>query len=140
MVNVNITSPPAGVNAPPQSNLPDTSVGLVHNTTQFTYASPAGTTNNVVTGVPAFVGNSRLAVTLAAGNATWNSMSAGADGQHMVVWNTDAANTLTLNVNNTSGLVGNRFQGSAGSYALMPGNAILMVYYAGSVKAWVIIP
>ena len=137
MVNV---SRPDSNTGPSSSNQPDTTVGLVHNSTQFTYASPSGTTNNVVSNIPKAVANVRLAVTLAAGNATWTGLSSGADGQHLILWNTDATNTLTLAVQNTGSLVGNQFQGSSGSYALTPGNAILMVYYAGTVNAWVIIP
>lgn len=137
---VNITNAPTMPSTPAQATLPDTLLGFQHSTTQYTYASPSGTTNNVVSGVPLFLGNARLAVTLAAGNATWTGLAAGLDGQHLVLWNADAANTLTLAVQNSGSLVQNRFQGSAGNYALIHGNAILMVYYAGTVNAWVIVP
>ena len=59
------------------------------------YASPAG---GAVAAAPAGFSalTGRLIVTLAAGNATWASLTAGSDGQIVVIVNADAANTLIL--------------------------------------------
>lgn len=140
---VNVTSAPSTSGAsvtPSVSTLPDTLVGFQSDTTQYTYASPAGTTNDVTPGCPKFVGHVRLAVTLAGGDAIWTGLAAGADNQHLVLWNTDATATLSLAINDSGSLAPNRFQGSGTGYDVSPGNAYLLVYYTGNVNAWVIIP
>lgn len=138
---VNITNAPSttGASTPPSSStLPDTLVGFQQSTTQYVYASPSGTTNDVNGGFPRFIGNIRLAVTLAAGNATWTGLGAGSDGQHCVLWNTDATSSLTLSVSDAGSLAPNQFNGVAGTSSLGPGTAAELVYYAGNVNAWVI--
>ena len=135
---VNVTNAPAQSSPPASSTLPDTLLGVQTSTTQYNYASPSGTVNNVVSGIPSFVGNARLTVTLAAGSATWTGLSAGSDNQHITLWNSDAANTLTLAVKNSGSLAQNQFNGTSVGYLLSPGFTIGLIYYAGSVKAWVV--
>lgn len=62
---------------------------------RLAYASPAG---GAVAANPAIVATTgRLLVTLAAGSATWVSLTAGTvDGQLLLIVNNDGANTLTL--------------------------------------------
>ncbi len=135
---VNITSALSANYTPAISTLPSTTVEFQHDSTQYTYASPSGTTNDVNGGFPRLVGNTRLSVTLAAGAATWTGLGAGNDGQHVILWNTDATNSLTLLVSNAGSLAGNRFSGPAANVVLTAGNAIELVYYAGLINAWVV--
>ncbi len=135
---VNITNT-LGLSPGPASSLrPDTYLGFQGVTTQFTYISPAGTSNDVNGGFPRFLGNTRLAVTLPAGAGTWTGLEAGIDGQHLVLWNRDAANSLTLMVSNVGSVYYNRFNGPAANYILSAGNACELVYYEGEINAWVI--
>ncbi len=133
---VNVTQANGG--SPATSLLPDITVGFVGATTQYTYASPSGTSNDVNGGFPAFLGNTRLAVTLAAGSATWTGLGAGEDGQHVILWNRDPANSLTLLVASAASVARNRFNGTSPSYVLTAGNACELVYYTGTINAWVI--
>ncbi len=135
---VNITNAPSQSATPSSSLLPDILVGFQHDTTQYTYASPSGTTNDVNGGFPRFVGQVRLAVTLASGSATWTGLGVGSDGQKVVLWNTDAANTLTLLIQSSSSLTPNQFYGTPTNYVLAAGNACELVYYAGNINGWVI--
>ena len=137
---VNVTTPDINIAGPASATIPDTVVAQSFNNSIYGYASPAGTVHNVRVGFPSFVGTMFLNVTLAAGNATWTGLQAGASGQHIILRNTDAANTLTLAVGNSGSLTPNQFQGSPGSYALTPGNPINLYYQGGSTKAWVIVP
>jgi hypothetical protein len=93
--------------------------------TRLAYASPAGA---AVAAAPAGFGSGvgRLLVTLAAGNATWVSLTAGTDGQLLEIRNTDAVNTLTLPQADWGGV---------GDIALAPGNNIL-AYYDATALAW----
>jgi hypothetical protein len=79
-------------------------------------AAPAGFTSAV----------GRLIVTLAAGNATWISLTAGADGQLLDVKNADAVNTLTLPAVNFP---------AANDMIIPPGNHTLL-YYDGTDAKW----
>ncbi len=135
---VNITNAPSSQATPALSTLPTTLLGFQHDATQYTYASPSGTTNDVNGGFPRFLGNVRLAVTLASGAATWTGLGAGNDGQHLVLWNTDTANSLTLLVANSGSVAANQFNGPVANYVLSAGNACELVYYAGIVNAWVL--
>ena len=135
---VNVTNAPAVTATPATSTLPDTLVGVQLDSTQYVYASPSGTVNDVNLGIPRFVGRVRVAVTLAAGDATWTGQGPGVDGQEVILWNSDATNSLTLSVQDTGSVVGGRYAGASGSYALLPGFSISMIYYAGTVNAWVL--
>ncbi len=135
---VNISNAPAQSATPSSATLPTTLLGFQHDSTQYTYASPSGTTNDVNGGFPRFLGNVRLAVTLAAGASTWTGLGAGNDGQHLILWNTDSANSLTLLVNNAGSVSVNRFNGPTANVVLTAGNAIELVYYAGLINSWVI--
>jgi hypothetical protein len=135
---VNITNPPNQSTTPSSSTQPDTLVSFQHNTSTFSYASPSGTTNDVNGGFPRFVGKVRLTVTLAAGDAIWTGLGAGADGQEVLLWNNDATNSLTLQVKNAGSVPRNQFNGSSMGYMLLPGFTLLLVYYAGVVNAWVV--
>jgi hypothetical protein len=123
-----------GTNAQPTFQAPGGGGG---SGTLISYASPAGAQNNVApAGFGAGVG--RVALTLPSGNANWTGLTAGTDGQQLIITNKDAANTLTLNVANAGSLAANQFFGSA-DYAIPPGNSLSLCYYAGSVNQWVII-
>ncbi len=89
------------------------------------YASPAGA---AVAAAPVGFGGStgRLIVTLAAGNATWASLTGGVDGQLCQVINADAANTLILPAAVFSGI---------GDLNLPPGGRALL-YYDATDAAW----
>lgn len=93
--------------------------------TRLAYASPAG---GAVAAAPAGFssGVGRLVVSLAAGNATWISLTAGTDGQLLEVRNADAVNSLTLPATNFPGV---------GDLVLNPGNRVLLYYDATDV-AW----
>jgi hypothetical protein len=107
---------------------------------QYVYASPAGVLNDVIAWTPPFTGSIRLAVTLAAGNAAWTGLDAGADGQEVILWNSDSTNNLTLVVNNGGSVAENRFSGSGDSYTLTAGNALTLIYYGDSIASWIIVP
>lgn len=94
------------------------------------YASPAGV---IAAAPPGFVagtsfttGTGVVSVTLAAGNATWSSMTAGAPGQLCEIRNDDGANTLTLPAADWGG---------PGDITLTPGNKVLS-YYDGRLGSW----
>lgn len=88
------------------------------------FASPAGT----IAASPVGFGTStgRLIVTLASGNATWTSLTAGSDGQLLEIRNTDGTNTLTLPAADWNGIA---------DILLGPGNNIL-TYYDATVGRW----
>ncbi len=140
---VNVTNAPDETSIPASADLPDfgsTSSSSSSNSAQYIYASPSGVSNDVVAWSPPFTGKIRLAVTLAAGSAAWTGMLAGTDGQEVVLWNSDSANSLTLAVQNIGSASVNQFQGSAGAYTVSPGNAYLLIYWGGTINAWVIVP
>lgn len=90
---------------------------------RLAYASPAGVTAAAPVGFSAATG--RLYVTLPGGDSTWSSLTAGADGQLLVVINHDVANILTLSAGGflTSG------------YVLPPGHRAL-IYYDTTDASW----
>ncbi len=140
---VNVTTAPDFEADPAIANLPDLSTGSSGSSSasnQYTYASPAGVSNDVVAWSPPFTGRIRLAVTLAAGSAAWTGLAAGVSGQEVTLWNADPDNTLTLVVQNVGSLSANQFQGSAGAYSLTPGNALGLIYYGDTINAWIIVP
>ena len=100
------------------------------------YASPAGASNNVT---PPGFGNTVgfLDVTLAAGDANWTGLAAGADKQMLVVANADATHTLTLNGLNGGSLAANQFR-AGGDPVLPPLSAILLVYYTTPAQ-WIVV-
>lgn len=100
------------------------------------YASPAGSSNNVApAGFGATVG--LLDVTLAAGNATWTGLTAGADKQLLVIANADATNSLTVAALNAGSLAANRFRAS-GDLVLPPLSAVWVAYYATPAQ-WIVV-
>lgn len=103
------------------------------------FVSPAGGQNDVNpgSGFPALLG--RIDVDTSAGNANWTGLLAGVDGQIVVIRNAAGANNLTLNNQNAGSTAANRFA-AAGDFTLVPGNAIWVIYYGGSVNRWVIVP
>ncbi len=103
------------------------------------YVSPAGAQNNVNpgSGFPLLLG--RIDVDTSAGDANWTGLLAGVDGQIVLIRNAAGANNLTLNSQNASSTAANRFAGS-GDFVLPAGGAIWVIYYAGSVNRWVIVP
>jgi hypothetical protein len=88
--------------------------------TRLAFASPAGVSAAAPAGFTSAIG--RLIVTLPGGNATWPTLTAGQDGQLLVIVNEDAANTLTLPAATWGGV---------GDLVLGP-KARVMTYYDGS--------
>lgn len=132
---VNITNAPSSSSTPAASVRPTTFATFQHDTTQYTYATPSGTTNDIQGGVPQFIGTVRLFVSLAAGTATWTGFAAGSDGQHVILVNTDNTSTLNLStggtgLGDTHSLIQNRFFGQ-NDYKLPPGAQLTMVYSTG---------
>jgi len=100
------------------------------------YASPAGASNNVT---PAGFGSTvgLLDVTLAAGDANWTGLAAGADKQMLIIANADTVHTLTLNGLNGGSLAANRFR-AGGDPVLPPLSALLLVYYTTPAQ-WIVV-
>lgn len=101
------------------------------------FASPAGASNDVTpAGFDSTIG--LLNVTLV-GDANWTGLVAGADKQPLVIRNDPAnANTLTLNNANAASAAANQFS-ARGDFILLPGTAILLVYYTTPAK-WILVP
>lgn len=107
----------------------------------ISYASPAGASNDVN---PAGFGSSvgRIEVDLTLGSANWTGLAAGTDAQTVlicVVAPAATVNTLTLNNQNAGSAAANRFRASDDVIVVF-GNTLQLVYYAGSVNRWVIVP
>lgn len=97
---------------------------------RLAYASPAG---GVVAAAPVgFVastgstGTGRLIVTLPGGDATWVSLTVGADGQLCEVRNADALATLTLSQSGFLGLAA----------LILPPGARALIYYDSTDVSW----
>lgn len=108
-------------------------------TGRVAYASPAGASNDVAPPVvlPAtWLTTSRLIVTLAAGNANWTGLLAGADGQLLYLTNADAANSLTLNHSNGGSVPANQLLYQF-DIVLGPGVSKLLCYDA-TLAQWMI--
>lgn len=94
---------------------------------RLAYASPAG---GAVAAAPVGfnAATGRLIVTLAAGNATWASLTNGVDGQLLEVRNHDAVNTLILPAT--------VFLGQTGLDLNLPPGARSFLYYDSTDVAW----
>ncbi len=92
---------------------------------RIAFASPAGV---AVAAAPAGFGPStgRILVTLPLGNATWVSLTAGVDGQLLVVRNADATNLLILPAADWGG---------TGDLGIAPGGRVL-IYYDATDALW----
>lgn len=104
----------------------------------ITYNAPTATVNNTA---PAGFGPTvgRVDVTLGAGAATnFTGLTAGVDGQALLLCNTDATFALTLNNQNAGSTAANRFAGS-GDRVLAPGQTAYLMYYGGTINRWRII-
>lgn len=137
---VNITNALTTSAYPSRSTLPTTLLAYQFDGTQYAYASPSGSTNDVNGGFPRFLGIVRLAVTLAAGAATWTGLGAGNDGQQVILRNADNTNTLTLSTGGTglgdaASLPANQFTGQ-NDYRLPPGGQITILYNGGVTPHW----
>ena len=121
-----LTSNGTVASTPPSFQAPGAASGAILGA-RLAYASPAG---GAVAATPAgFTATTgRLIVTLAGGNATWISLTAGADGQLLEVRNADAANTLTLPAANFLGITGL-------DLSLGPGNRTVL-YYDATDATW----
>jgi hypothetical protein len=96
----------------------------------------AGPFNDVSpTGFNALTGRLDLSNSGASVNVT--GLVAGADGQGIILRNAGASFNITLQSQNAGSLAANRFVISA-DITLTPLNAVLAVYYAGSINRWVI--
>jgi hypothetical protein len=104
--------------------------------TYLAYASPAGVTNNVA---PAGFGSTvgLIDVTLAAGNASWSGLTAGADKQLLIIANADTVNSLTLLGLNAGSTAANRFR-AGGDPVLPPLSALLLCYYTTPAQ-WIVV-
>ena len=91
---------------------------------RLAYASPAGV---AVAAAPIGFASTtgRLIVTLPGGDATWISLTAGADGQLITLINNDAANTLTLSA-----------AGFPGSGLMIGAKHRALIYYDGTDLSW----
>jgi hypothetical protein len=100
------------------------------------YASPAGASNNVN---PAGFGSTvgLLNVTLAAGDANWTGLMAGADKQLLTIANADTVHTLTLNGLNAGSLPANQFR-AGGDPVLPPLSTLLLCYYTTPAQ-WIVV-
>lgn len=96
---------------------------------RVSYATPAGSQNNVAPGGGFPTNKSRLVVTLA-GNATWTGLVAGTDGQLVYLTNADAADSLTLTSQDAGSLAANQFLYAGGGIVLPPGASKLLLYDA----------
>ncbi len=104
--------------------------------TYLAYASPAGASNNVnPTGFASTVG--LIDVTLAAGDANWTGLTAGADQQLLTIANADTVHTLTLNGLHAGSLAANQFR-AGGDPVLPPLSALLLCYYTTPAK-WIVV-
>ncbi len=101
-------------------------------------AVPAGSSNDFNPG-GAWPTIGRLDVTLALGAATLTGLVAGTDGQLVLLFNADPANNLTLDNQNAASAAANRFEAS-GNWSIVPGGALWLAYYAGTVNRWRITP
>ena len=87
----------------------------------------------------------RLDLNAAAGAANLTGLLAGTDGQQILIRNLPSSgNIVTLNNQNAGSTAANRFQGlnlasPNADVILMPGSAILLMYY-GTLAYWVMIP
>lgn len=93
----------------------------------------AGTMNNVVIDVATV---SRVLVDTSAGDAIFTGMTAGADGQLMVVTN-GAANLLTLADENGGSLTANQFYGVTD--ISLPSRGSQLLSYSGTLFKWVMV-
>lgn len=100
------------------------------------YASPAGAQNDVNPGGGFPLNIGRVVVSLAAGNAVWTGLLAGADGQLIFLTNGHAANSLELDVANAGSAPANQFLYQF-NIVLGPGVSKLLCYDATLAK-WMI--
>jgi hypothetical protein len=98
----------------------------------------AGATNNLNPGGPFPVSIDRVDFDTTAGDANVTGLVAGQDGQRIIARNI-GANNLTLNNEDAGSAAANRFSG-ASDLILTAGGAATLVYYAGSVAKWVLVP
>lgn len=96
---------------------------------------PAGVSDSFNPGGAWPIGIGRLDL-VPAGNATLNSLVAGIDGQEVILRNASASFTITIP---TGGAGTAPFTGGGGGAILPPLTPINIVYYAGSINAWVIV-
>lgn len=81
----------------------------------------------------------RLDVTQGAGVATTlTGLIAGKDGQQLVIFNADPANSLTLSKENAGSAAANRFTASADTAIAAQASKLLM-YTAGTINRWRVI-
>lgn len=87
---------------------------------KLAFASPAGV---IAAAPPGFTINTgRLIVTLPGGAATWTTLTAGQDGQLLLIANEDAANALTLPAATWGGVLD----------LFLPPKARVLAYYDGT--------
>ncbi len=106
-------------------------------------AVPAGETDNLAPG-PSFPGTpdlpiTRLDIAPSSGATNITGLTAGLDGQLVLIFNSDSSSSLTLNNQNGFSASANQFQG-AGDFILPPMTGILICYYAGTINKWRFIP
>ena len=102
----------------------------------LSYALASGTTNDLDPGGGWPTGIGRLDLDTSAGAATITGLVAGSDAQIVIISNI-GANTLTLAALNAGSSAANRFRYVA-DIALAQYDAVLAVYYGGTVNKWVL--
>jgi hypothetical protein len=97
----------------------------------------AGANNNIAPATP----YGRIDLDSSAGVANVTGIVAGTDGQVATLRNKPGGNAVTLNNLNAGSLAANQLSGPAGNDVVLPaGTALTIVYYAGSIKLWVLNP
>lgn len=86
-------------------------------------------------GFPTGIG--RLDLTPAAGGSTITGLLAGSDAQMLLVGNLSGVDVITLVNQSASSAAPNRFR-YAGDISIVPGETIVLCYYAGTINRWVI--
>lgn len=77
----------------------------------------------------------RLDIAASASDTTINDLPIGSDGQRVRIRNTGSG-TLALTSENSGSTAATRFSG-AGDVALMAGDSVDVIYYAGSTNRWI---
>lgn len=84
----------------------------------------------------------RLDLSNAGASVAITGLTAGTDGQIVLLRNSGTVNNITLNLLNAGSTAANQFTGTTGpgDPILTPGNPIWLVYYAQGINKWVVVP
>jgi hypothetical protein len=101
-----------------------------------TAALPPGATNNLNPGGGWPVNYGRLFLTAAGGAANVTGLVAGADNQWLLIVNDDAANNITLNVDNAGSAAANQFDYAAD--LILPPKVSVVAVYDATEASWML--